>query len=307
MTCAEALRPDIVTLSTQVDASAERLNQHWHAIWDKLFQPQSISPSTGFDAVHITAQGECLQVPAIGVLSPLLLRLPQRGTRLFNPADARQCQEIVTLIGHGLNAQDAHARGVLAERQRIAADLHDDLGAKLLSIAQAGHAPANAERISTLARQALDEMRLSLRGLTAKPAAAHEVFADWRAETMLRLEAAQIQATWHSQDPPADLMLEARLQVQITRVLRETISNLIRHSGATECEVQLHAQHGQLTLSIADNGCGFVAGPSTQGHGLINIERRARHLGGNHVFGRSHLGGALVSVQVPLPVTAAAT
>ena len=51
------------------------------------------------------------------------------------------------------------------ERKRIAADLHDDLGAKLLTIVHT----SESERISTLAREALEEMRLSVRGLTGKP------------------------------------------------------------------------------------------------------------------------------------------
>ncbi|MBC7435578.1 MAG: hypothetical protein H7332_05860 [Bdellovibrionales bacterium] len=54
------------------------------------------------------------------------------------------------------------------ERQRIAFDLHDDLGAKLLTIAQASMHADDRERISGMARQALDEMRLSVRGLTGE-------------------------------------------------------------------------------------------------------------------------------------------
>ena len=68
--------------------------------------------------------------------------------------------------------------GHAAERKRIAADLHDDLGAKLLTIV---HTSDN-ERISTLAREALEEMRLSVRGLTGKPVPLLNALGDWRAE-----------------------------------------------------------------------------------------------------------------------------
>src|SRR5262249_19330193 len=68
------------------------------------------------------------------------------------------------------------------ERKRIAADLHDDLGAKLLTIVHT----SESESISTLARDALEEMRLSVRGLTAKPLNVTDALADWRAETVSR-------------------------------------------------------------------------------------------------------------------------
>ena len=183
------------------------------------------------------------------------------------------------------------------ERQRIAADLHDDLGAKLLTMAQTSGA-GTGERNAQMARQALDEMRLSVRGMTAEPSLAQEVLADWRAETMQRLDSAGIEATWSSDQPSADLVLPARLQVQLTRVLREAVSNVIRHSRAKRCEVQLQFMDNAIELRIADDGRGMGhVQASDPGHGLINIERRARKLGGSHSFGTSHWGGALVSVR----------
>ncbi len=69
------------------------------------------------------------------------------------------------------------------ERKRIAGDLHDDLGAKLLTIVHT----SESERISTLAREALEEMRLSVRGLTGKAVRLADALADWRAEIVSRL------------------------------------------------------------------------------------------------------------------------
>ena len=72
------------------------------------------------------------------------------------------------------------------ERRRIASDLHDDLGAKLLTIVHT----SDSARIPQLAREALDEMRLSVRGLAGKPVRLDEALADWRAEVMTRLQQA---------------------------------------------------------------------------------------------------------------------
>jgi two-component system, NarL family, sensor histidine kinase UhpB len=193
------------------------------------------------------------------------------------------------------------------ERQRIASDLHDDLGARLLSLAQAN---PRDEHTSRMARQALDDMRLSVRGLTGQSAPAAVVLADWRAENMQRLQAAGLEADWLASEPPEHLQLGSRLQVQLTRILRETISNVIRHAKARQVLVELCFSPTDLTLRVHDDGRGFTptasdsaaSTPTAQrsGHGLLNIERRSRNLGGRHHFGHSHLGGALIEVQVPL-------
>ena len=77
------------------------------------------------------------------------------------------------------------------ERKRIAADLHDDLGAKLLTIV---HTPASGPHLDA-GREALEEMRLSVRGLTGKPVHLADALADWRAEVVMRLGQANIEAT----------------------------------------------------------------------------------------------------------------
>ena len=82
------------------------------------------------------------------------------------------------------------------ERRRIASDLHDDLGAKLLTIVHT----SDSARIPQLAREALDEMRLSVRGLAGRPVRLDEALADWRAEVMTRLQQAAVEARWENPD-----------------------------------------------------------------------------------------------------------
>ncbi|MBS7807940.1 ATP-binding protein [Variovorax sp. PCZ-1] len=186
------------------------------------------------------------------------------------------------------------------ERQRIAADLHDDLGAKLLSITKTPQG-THAAHTAHLAREALDDMRLSVRGLTAQPSPAQDVLADWRLETMQRLEQAGLQGHWQCNEPPVDLVLRARMQVQLTRVLRESVSNVIRHAQAKQCWIHIDISSSTLSMSIEDDGKGIAKEElGTRGHGLINIERRAHHLHGEYDIGRSEWGGARIWVKVPI-------
>jgi two-component system, NarL family, sensor histidine kinase UhpB len=199
------------------------------------------------------------------------------------------------------------AQAAQDERRRIASDLHDDLGAKLLTIAQASLQSDGSERIAGMARQALDEMRLSVRGMTADEAPASDVLADWRAETVTRLAQAGFGASWEAEEPPAGLVFPARTHTQLTRILREAVSNAIRHSGGDACRVMLSFEAGAVNLGIEDNGKGLPAEslPGAGGHGLPNIERRVRNLGGRHAFSAGATGGTLLRVSVPLPVQSA--
>ncbi|NPC55987.1 sensor histidine kinase [Caenimonas soli] len=293
--------PLILELVTQGHGDRARLNQLWQRLWETVFQPQSISVAAPGAATGGTAQGRRLCVAAGPALEPLELGLPERGARLFNPADARRAQEICNLVRHGVASAEAFEYGARQERRRIASDLHDDLGAQLLTIAQAS-SHASRERIAGMARQALDEMRLSVRGLAGEPAGVDDVLADWRAESVTRLAAAGFQADWLAEELPAGLVLPARTHVQLTRILREALSNAIRHSGGTRCSVRFGLADGELHMTIEDDGRGLAAAPHDRGlgHGLANIERRVRSLQGKYRFEHPDSGGTRLRVWIPL-------
>lgn len=197
------------------------------------------------------------------------------------------------------------------ERQRIASDLHDDLGAKLLSIVHAGAAGSDSGRVADLARDALDDMRLSVRGITGASTPAEDVLADWRAETVERLRAAGMQCEWDASAAPPRLVLPARVHVQLTRVLREAVSNAIRHSAGTRVTVRVDIGTTSIALAVDDNGRGLDAARTARqgsGQGLPNIERRVRKLGGSLRMGPAAAGGLAIRVEVPLaPAGAGAT
>ena len=184
------------------------------------------------------------------------------------------------------------------ERKRIAADLHDDLGAKLLTIVHT----SESERISTLAREALEEMRLSVRGLTGRPVRLADALGDWRAEVISRLAQAGIDGTW---DAPEDLpqTLSARAYVQTTRILREATSNVIKHSGASSCSVTVGITDGDFQLFVQDNGDGIssdLEGRLDRGHGLASMKNRAKQLQGQCLVESGPGYGTVIRLTLPL-------
>ena len=185
------------------------------------------------------------------------------------------------------------------ERKRIAADLHDDLGAKLLTIVHT----SESERISTLAREALEEMRLSVRGLTGRPMRLADALADWRAETVLRLGQANIEADWRGPTEEIEQLLPARGFVQTTRILREAVSNIIKHSGASHCKVRCAITERQFGLTVQDNGKGIpmeLDGKLDRGHGMSSMKHRAKQMQGQCLVESAPGYGTVIRLTLPL-------
>jgi signal transduction histidine kinase len=185
------------------------------------------------------------------------------------------------------------------ERKRIAADLHDDLGAKLLTIVHT----SESERISSLAREALEEMRLSVRGLTGKPVKLIDALGDWRAEVVGRLSQTGVEGEWNAPSEELPQTLSARAYVQTTRILREAVNNIIKHSGASRCSIRSLIDSGDFQLTIQDNGRGIpleLDGRLDRGHGMASMKHRAKQLHGQCLVESGPGYGTVIRLTIPL-------
>ena len=246
-------------------------------------------------------------LPALGFLA-LGLRLVQQYGRAFQTAEQTRAELEVRI--REATAQIERNFAQLSElkveqvtdreRKRIAADLHDDLGAKLLTIV---HTSDN-ERISTLAREALEEMRLSVRGLTGKPVKLLDALGDWRAEVVLRLQQSGVQGEWSAPaDEDVPQTLSSRAYVQTTRILREAVSNIIKHSGASQCTVRCTIANGDFQLVVQDNGKGIpteLDGRLDKGHGMASMKGRAKQLQGQCLVESGPGYGTVIRLTLPL-------
>ena len=187
--------------------AARRLLADGHCCWRRRPRPAASSSSRRWSASRPPAAAwRRLAVPVM-----LRARGPAPGAAAWPCAAASPRQDRLQLEQRvrEATAEIEHNFRQLAElrveqvtereRKRIAADLHDDLGAKLLTIVHT----SDSERISTLAREALEEMRLSVRGLTGKPVRLVDALGDWRAEVVSRLAQAGIEADWSAARRPA--------------------------------------------------------------------------------------------------------
>jgi signal transduction histidine kinase len=104
-----------------------------------------------------------------------------------------------------------------------------------------------------------------------------------------------------------DGLVPRPVEVGLFRILQESVSNMIKHSLATDAEVALVRESGALVLTVKDNGKGFVAEPEEsrvskqpRGFGLVGIGERARMLGGTAKITSAPGHGTRVDVRIPI-------
>ena len=165
-------------------------------------------------------------------------------------------------------------QAMLEERERIYQDLHDDFGAKLLSLVYRAENPDNAE----LARSALQDLR-DVVSRTTEDAGLDILCADWRAECEKRLRDGHIRLDWQVRGLLSLYRLSQPQALNLGRILREAVSNILRHSEASQVTISLQVDPLHLTLEIIDNGKGLpLQRGRITGRGFANMEKRALRL-----------------------------
>lgn len=236
----------------------------------------------------------------LGLIALLALRVA-RGMQAVRSAN-ESLEARVQAAGAQLAAGYERERALLAERsagaerERIYRDLHDNLGAKLLSLVHR----AGDEQQAGLARDALAEMRRVIASAQLPGARLDDLAADWQLECELRCDHAGIALDWSVE---GDAALSGRQRYQLDRMLRELVSNAIEHGRARRLRVALCATPAALTLQVADDGIGLEA--AATGRGIDGVRERARDLGGSVQWRERVGGGTLAVVALPLlPATA---
>ena len=146
-------------------------------------------------------------------------------------------------------------------------------------------------------------MRLSVRGLTGKPVRLTDALGDWRAELVSRLSQAGVQSEWRAPVEEMPQVLAARAYVQTTRILREAVSNVIKHSGASHCTVAFQVADGDVQLVVQDNGRGIpmeLDGKLDRGHGMASMKHRAKQLHGQCLVESGPGYGTVIRLTLPL-------
>jgi signal transduction histidine kinase len=203
---------------------------------------------------------------------------------------------------------------VLAERTRIAREIHDtlaqgfvgvstqlELTAHLLAQSQVLEATQQVDRTRALVREGLADARRSIWDLRADAT---------KSTLPLRLTNLIQQSSTEHLKTNIDIggtyrALAPSLENEVLRIAQEALANAVRHSEATRIEFDLRYHPNELTLTISDNGVGFQSTDTTlpaQGHfGIQGMRERAVQIGGTLHVESSPTNGTTVTLQAPLP------
>jgi two-component system, NarL family, sensor histidine kinase DesK len=208
---------------------------------------------------------------------------------------------------------EARRLAVVAERERIARDLHDLLGHTLTAVAvkadlagrlvdaDPARAKAEIEDIRRTARSALADVRAAVTGMRSARLAT-ELATARRA-----LDSAGIAFSVQGV-PPA---LPEPVETALAFVLLEGVTNVVRHARARQCRVDFRVAAGEVMLLISDSPQAAEGGPASaavpapvppaEGHGIAGMRQRLAGVGGTLALQFGPAGGTLVA-RVPLPL-----
>jgi two-component sensor histidine kinase len=209
---------------------------------------------------------------------------------------------LVMLVGlGGFVARDFAAGAVHQERLRLARDLHDLLGhslslltiktqvaRRMLASSDAAGAEGELTEMERVARESLQDVRQAVEGYR------QPTFSSALVGARAALAAAGIDSRLENGAGP----LPAAADATLAWIVREAVTNVIRHSRATTCSIRLTRRADQAWLEVTDNG--QRAAPSTSGSGLRGLEERAAARGGHAEAGPLPEGGFRVQVSIPV-------
>jgi two-component system sensor histidine kinase DesK len=186
----------------------------------------------------------------------------------------------------------------VAERERIARDLHDVLGHTLsvitLKSELAGklmdrnpqRAAKEIREVEEISRQALSDVRDAIRGYRSQGLLAELA----RAKSTLETAGLTVDC-----DAAATVNIPAMQESILSLAVREAVTNIVRHAQARTCHMRLEQQNGSCRLEITDDGRGWNG---SEGNGLRGMRERVEMVGGT--LQRIGASGTTVTITLPL-------
>lgn len=274
--------------------SGEQRAEQWRRLMQDIFGPLEVrAVEISEPRVRVEDEGTLLILPGVADSPALSLRYKNGGRGLYAPRDVTLAKQIVKLTRYAEENRNAYDRGVSEERARIARDIHDNIGAQLL---RALHS-REPVRKDAMIRETLTDIRDVINNAQGAEAPLDDVLADLRAETADRLDPHGIQLLWSLQAAPGALLTRQKVHA-LRALIREAVSNTIKHAGANRVEVSIRLDTEWLSLKVADDGKGLPAQTASLGNGLGNMKIRVESFGGDIALEGGQ--GTCLAVRIPV-------
>lgn len=273
----------------------------WPALLNKIFNPLSIRTVAACrEEVRLSEYGLKIEIPSIQANSYVLLSGRDHGRRLFGTEEVKFTNALWTLTCKTADLRKLQEQAAQQERKRVMRDLHDDVGAKLLTLIHRAESVQNSE----LARSALKALREAIYSLDDQAMVSLEsAMMQWHAEARQRLADADVSLDWQQPNQPPDIILTPRQRINLTRIIREAISNSLHHSQPEQITLSLKSEEKRLVLTIGNDGQTTDPSRWEQGAGMNNMRTRAKELGADIYWGQQAAEDSQVTPQTVVVVS----
>lgn len=292
----QALTSEAVVLMVQNSLDSKNSpRDSWRQIVDSLYRPGAIKTLDSAEPSSIAMRGQQLIIRGNNYSPALQLDFAEAGSRLFVKRDLSLAETLSVLFEKLYDVRDSFLEGQTLERNRIRRDLHDQIGHKLLSLIYS----AGDEKSRSLAQETMAQLSELIQALKQKPihldelaTRIHGVCEDICTNAGLKLD-------WESSVPAESMELVSSDQfLNILNILRELLSNTIKHAQAENVSVNLELTENSLIVSYQDDGSGFDHNKIKPGNGLFNLQSRAREL--NAKIEWKTTGGTMFKLIIPI-------
>ncbi len=210
-----------------------------------------------------------------------------------------------------IEVQTAFASGQTVERKRVSADLHDEIGSALSTIAifsdiakrkaqnTAPELVGELDRIGTKSREMVQTMRDTIWSLNEESSQ-----SIWERMHLIALEVLTAKSlTLQWSQPPDTVLSELSFNTKRNLFLsfKEAINNIVKHAEASQVIVEVSLMNNQYNLFLSDNGKGVdLKNMDNHGNGLKNFEKRMAEIGGKTTIESARGKGTILTFSVPV-------
>ncbi len=197
------------------------------------------------------------------------------------------------------------------ERRRIAEDLHDRLGSMLATVKL--HFNAVEQKIESLELKSMDQYQKANKLLDQVCDEVRKIAHNMESGVLVNFGLLHaLTDLKEALEQSSDLKIQVHafgikqrlgsdIEISLYRIIQELLSNVLKHSGATEVNIDLNAGTDSLTLMVSDNGKGYdTANTSGSGMGLRNIGGRVARLNGKFYVDSGTKNGTTNIIEIPL-------
>jgi signal transduction histidine kinase len=178
------------------------------------------------------------------------------------------------------------------ERKRIAAELHDSIGQRLVVIKNralillrpgegTSLSPGQREQVEEISSEVSETVReVKEISYDLRPYRLDRLGLTMALQGMIETAASSSGIHFATEIGNVDAVLPGQTEINFYRIVQECVNNILRHSHATQASIRIKTSPEQLELMVQDNGCGFTPTETHQGFGLTGIRERTQLLAG---------------------------